>query len=85
MGGARGTVAEIPRGRDGFVRSGLGAPTAVEIVYETHTTTIDNEAGLATGRLPGLLSPERTAVEEQLFAPGRGRHGLPFGGPLVAK
>ncbi|MDH6139361.1 MULTISPECIES: histidine phosphatase family protein [Kitasatospora] len=29
---------------------------AVEIVYETHSTTIDNEAGIATGWLPGRLS-----------------------------
>jgi hypothetical protein len=29
---------------------------AVEIVYETHATTTDNEAGIATGRLPGRLS-----------------------------
>lgn len=28
----------------------------VEIVYETHSTTTDNESGLATGRLPGRLS-----------------------------
>ncbi|GGV26937.1 alpha-ribazole phosphatase [Kitasatospora herbaricolor] len=29
---------------------------AVEIVYETHATTIDNVAGIATGWLPGQLS-----------------------------
>ncbi|MGA5820074.1 histidine phosphatase family protein [Kitasatospora sp. NPDC094028] len=29
---------------------------AVEIVYETHATTVDNEAGIATGWLPGRLS-----------------------------
>jgi alpha-ribazole phosphatase/probable phosphoglycerate mutase len=28
----------------------------VEIVYETHSTTTDNEAGFATGWLPGRLS-----------------------------
>jgi alpha-ribazole phosphatase/probable phosphoglycerate mutase len=28
----------------------------VEIVYETHSTTTDNEAGIATGWLPGRLS-----------------------------
>lgn len=28
----------------------------VEIIYETHSTTVDNEAGLATGWLPGRLS-----------------------------
>jgi broad specificity phosphatase PhoE len=31
---------------------------AVEIIYETHSTTTDNEAGLATGWLPGRLSEE---------------------------
>ena len=30
---------------------------AVEIVFETHSTTTDNEAGIATGWLPGKLSP----------------------------
>jgi alpha-ribazole phosphatase/probable phosphoglycerate mutase len=29
---------------------------AVEIIYETHATTTDNEAGIATGWLPGELS-----------------------------
>jgi broad specificity phosphatase PhoE len=29
---------------------------ALEIVYETHSTTTDNEAGVATGWLPGDLS-----------------------------
>jgi broad specificity phosphatase PhoE len=29
---------------------------AVEIVYETHSLTMDNEAGIATGWLPGELS-----------------------------
>lgn len=28
----------------------------IEIVYETHSTTEDNEAGIATGWLPGRLS-----------------------------
>ncbi|MGA4542450.1 histidine phosphatase family protein [Uniformispora flossi] len=38
---------------------------AVEIVYETHATTTDNEAGIATGWLPGRLSElgRRQAVE----------------------
>lgn len=29
----------------------------MEIVYETHSTTVDNEAGVATGWLDGELSP----------------------------
>lgn len=30
---------------------------SVQIVYETHATTYDNENGVATGWLPGALSP----------------------------
>ncbi len=29
----------------------------LELVYETHSTTLDNEQGVATGWLPGELSP----------------------------
>ena len=29
----------------------------LELVYETHSTTVDNEQGQATGWLPGVLSP----------------------------
>ena len=29
---------------------------SLELVFETHQTTLDNEAGIATGWLPGLLS-----------------------------
>ncbi len=38
---------------------------AVELVYETHSTTEDNEAGIATGWLPGRLSEtgRRNAAE----------------------
>jgi 2,3-bisphosphoglycerate-dependent phosphoglycerate mutase len=34
-----------------------GARVSVEIVFETHSLTIDNERGVATGHLPGELSP----------------------------
>jgi len=30
----------------------------ITLVYETHSTTLDNEAGIATGWLPGELSEE---------------------------
>jgi broad specificity phosphatase PhoE len=30
--------------------------TGIRLVYETHSTTVDNERGLATGWLPGELS-----------------------------
>ena len=33
-----------------------GSVTA-QVVFETHSTTLDNEAGIATGWLPGELSP----------------------------
>ena len=38
---------------------------AVEIIYETHATTTDNEAGISTGWLPGRLSTagRREALE----------------------
>lgn len=32
---------------------------AVELVYETHSITTDNEAGIATGWLPRRLSMAR--------------------------
>lgn len=41
---------------------------AVDIVYETHAVTTDNEAGVATGWLPGRLSPQGRALAEQLGA-----------------
>jgi broad specificity phosphatase PhoE len=37
----------------------------VEVVYETHSTSEDNEVGIATGRLPGRLSAAgRTQARE---------------------
>jgi len=38
----------------------------VEIIYETHSTTIDNETGIATGWLPGQLSREGRRQAQQL-------------------
>jgi broad specificity phosphatase PhoE len=45
---------------------------AVEIVYETHALTTDNEAGISTGGLPGRLSAE--GVREALDLGERRRH-----------
>ena len=47
----------------------------VQVVFETHQTTEDNEAGLATGWLPGRLSPlgRRQATE---LGERRGHDGL---------
>ncbi|WP_422770172.1 histidine phosphatase family protein [Plantactinospora sp. WMMC1484] len=44
---------------------------AVDIVYETHATTTDNEAGLATGWQPGRLSDRGRAAAREL---GERRH-----------
>lgn len=39
---------------------------AVEIIYETHSITEDNENGIATGWLPGRLSERGRAVAAEL-------------------
>ena len=39
---------------------------AIELWYETHSTTIDNERGIATGWLPGELSDSGRHQAEQL-------------------
>src|SRR5918997_2067937 len=39
---------------------------AVEIVYETHQISTDNEAGIATGWLPGELSVEGRKLAKEL-------------------
>ncbi|MFM6847898.1 MAG: histidine phosphatase family protein [Terrabacter sp.] len=39
---------------------------AVELVYETHAITEDNEAGIATGWLPGRLSERGRALAVEL-------------------
>jgi 2,3-bisphosphoglycerate-dependent phosphoglycerate mutase len=38
----------------------------IELVFETHSTTEDNEAGRATGWLPGRLSPRGRAQAREL-------------------
>jgi broad specificity phosphatase PhoE len=45
---------------------------AVEIIYETHSVTTDNEAGIATGWLPGELSPTGRALARALGDRRRG-------------
>lgn len=39
---------------------------AIEVVFETHSTTVDNEQGRATGWLPGQLSAQGHAQARQL-------------------
>lgn len=43
-----------------------GLPGMIEIVFETHATTEDNEAGRATGWLPGRLSPRGRSEAAEL-------------------
>jgi len=40
---------------------------SVEIVFETHSISVDNERGIATGWLPGRLSARDAAAR---VAPG---------------
>jgi broad specificity phosphatase PhoE len=39
---------------------------AIEVVFETHSTTVDNEQGRATGWRPGQLSEQGRAQAQQL-------------------
>jgi broad specificity phosphatase PhoE len=45
---------------------------AIEVVFETHSITVDNEQGRATGWLPGQLSAQGQALAREL---GRRRQG----------
>ena len=38
----------------------------VQLVYETHSITVDNERGIATGWLPGQLSARGRALAAEL-------------------
>ncbi len=48
---------------------------AVEIIYETHSLTMDNETGFATGWLPGQLSEAGRRLAREL-GERRCRHGI---------
>ena len=48
---------------------------AVQLVYETHSFSIDNERGIATGRLPGALS-ERGRLLAQALGERRRDDGI---------
>ncbi|HET7037900.1 MAG TPA: histidine phosphatase family protein [Thermomicrobiaceae bacterium] len=54
---------------------------AVAIVYETHSISSDNEAGLATGWLPGELSPRGRELAREL---GRRRRDDPLAAIFVS-
>jgi broad specificity phosphatase PhoE len=45
---------------------------AVRLVFETHATTTDNEAGIATGWLPGVLSEAGRLAARELGERRRG-------------
>jgi 2,3-bisphosphoglycerate-dependent phosphoglycerate mutase len=45
---------------------------SVEVVFETHSTSEDNEAGIATGQLSGTLSPLGRKQARELGARRRG-------------
>ena len=44
----------------------------VKLIYETHATSVDNETGVATGRLPGELSAAGRAQAAELGERRRG-------------
>jgi len=48
---------------------------AIEVVFETHSTTVDNEQGRATGWLPGELS-ERGVLQARELAARRADDGI---------
>lgn len=47
----------------------------VDVVFETHSTTVDNERGYATGWLPGALS-EEGRMQARLLGRRRSRDGI---------
>jgi 2,3-bisphosphoglycerate-dependent phosphoglycerate mutase len=47
---------------------------SVEVVFETHSSTEDNETGIATGWLPGRLSPRGRGLAIELGARRRAEH-----------
>jgi hypothetical protein len=53
---------------------------AIEIVFETHSVTVDNEQGRATGWLPGELSGQGRMLAAELGR-HRGDDGITAGRP----
>jgi broad specificity phosphatase PhoE len=45
---------------------------SVEIVFETHSVSVDNERGVATGWLPGALSETGKRLAKELGERRRG-------------
>ena len=50
---------------------------AIELVFETHSTTVDNEQGHATGWLPGQLSDRGRTQAQQTVARSRSQGAEP--------
>jgi broad specificity phosphatase PhoE len=50
------------------IKSTTGETMAIEIVFETHSLTTDNQAGIATGWLPGELSARGVELARELGA-----------------
>lgn len=53
-------------GRGYLGQRGYGSWDAVEIVFETHSLSTDNDRGVATGWLPGRLSKHGRALAREL-------------------
>lgn len=49
-----------------------GAVNAIEIIFETHSLTTDNEQGIATGWLPGSLSQTGRRLAQEMGERHRG-------------
>ncbi|WP_326745634.1 hypothetical protein OG830_32040 [Streptomyces sp. NBC_00121] len=49
-------LPDCPKGVVRLAEDGEVPRREIEVVYEAHAATADNEAGIATGRLPGTLS-----------------------------
>jgi broad specificity phosphatase PhoE len=56
---------------------------AVELIYETHATSTDNEAGIATGWLPGKLSATGRRQARELGERRRGGLAVVFSSDLL--
>jgi 2,3-bisphosphoglycerate-dependent phosphoglycerate mutase len=53
-------------------RAGRSGAVAVEVIYGTHSWSKDNEAGIATGWLPGELSERGKNAAAELDKRRRG-------------
>src|SRR5260370_6447980 len=66
-----GEFEQLTRERRGFIAfrlvpGGMAELMAIELVFETHSITVDNEEGRATGWWPGRLSDQGRALAARL-------------------